>query len=661
MDESNRRIVILGKTGVGKSSLANTIFGEKLFQIGHTFNSGTRKCQAETKSVNGRSITLIDTPGLFDTDRSEEEMKPEIVRCITECAPGPHAFLIVLKVERFTEHEQAVVKKMCHYFNEEVFRYATVVFTQGDQLPEGQTIEDHVHKNKLVSDLVKKCGGRCLIIDNKYWNQNPNREYRSNQFQVEELLKTIDKMVMENNGSCYTSEMLQLVEEEIEQEEEKIRLLAGNMSEEEIREQAKARVFERLLIKLTGVGVGALLGAFFGVVVMVGVVLTVLRESSEPVELRGAIAKSAAVIGAEAFGAIGGAAAGGAAGVTGTSLLTFTGALAVAGAVKGESNRRIVILGKTGAGKSSLANTIFGKKMFKINHTFNSGTSECEAKTKSVNGRSITLIDTPGFFDTERSEEKLKTEIVRCITECAPGPHAFLIVLKVEKFTELEQAVINKINEYFSEEAFKYATVVFTQGDQLPEGQTIEDYVHQNKLVSDLVKKCGGRCLIIDNKYWNQNPNHEYRSNQLQVEELLKTIDKIIEANNGRCYTNQIVEAVEIEIEQEEENIRLLPGNMSEEEIREQAKGRVFEKLVRELADLLTWPIPPNLSCARKRNAGTSSRISTVLRRDMTGKQSDHKGYNSSNLITVSVLTALNFLLYFAYLAYTAQLVFVTV
>ncbi|XP_027143638.1 GTPase IMAP family member 7-like [Larimichthys crocea] len=253
-----------------------------------------------------------------------------------------------------------------------------------------------------------------------------------------------------------------------------------------------------------------------------------------------------------------------------------------------ESNRRIVILGKTGAGKSSLANTIFGKKMFKINHTFNSGTSECEAKTKSVNGRSITLIDTPGFFDTERSEEKLKTEIVRCITECAPGPHAFLIVLKVEKFTELEQAVINKINEYFSEEAFKYATVVFTQGDQLPEGQTIEDYVHQNKLVSDLVKKCGGRCLIIDNKYWNQNPNHEYRSNQLQVEELLKTIDKIIEANNGRCYTNQIVEAVEIEIEQEEENIRLLPGNMSEEEIREQAKGRVFEKLVRELAGILT-------------------------------------------------------------------------
>lgn len=36
------------------------------------------------------------------------------------------------------------------------------------------------------------------------------------------------------------------------------------------------------------------------------------------------------------------------------------------------------------------------------------------------------------------------------------------------------------------------------------------------------------------------------------------------------------------------------------------------------------------------------------------------RGYNSSNLITVTVLTALNFLLYLADLAYTARLVFVT-
>ncbi|XP_037614165.1 GTPase IMAP family member 7-like [Sebastes umbrosus] len=284
MDVSNTtRIVILGKTGSGKSSLANTIFGEKLFRIGHTLNSETRECRAETKSVNGRSITLIDTPGFFDTDKSEEELKPVMVKCITECAPGPHAFLIVLKVEKFTKQEQAVITELNQCFSEEVFKYATVVFTHGDQLDEGQTIEDFVHQNKLTSELVNKCGGRCHVVDNKYWKNNQQDEYRNNQFQVEQLLKTIDKTLEANEGRYYTNEMLQTVEKEIQQEEARIRQSSGHMSEKEIREQAKDRVSKDLLIKLAGITTGALSGALCGVGLMVVKVVTVLKKSlSEP-------------------------------------------------------------------------------------------------------------------------------------------------------------------------------------------------------------------------------------------------------------------------------------------------------------------------------------------------------------------------------------------
>ena len=217
----------MGKIGAGKSSLANTIFGDDVFKIYHSLESGTRECQSEAKSVSGRSITLIDTPGLFDTDRSEEELKPEIVRCITKCAPGPHAILIVLKVERFTKHEQEVINTIQEYFSEEAFKYATVVLTHGDKLREGETVKEFVCKVEPLDDLVKKCGGRCHVVDNKYWRDKPKHEYRSNQFQVEELLKTIDQMVKENNGGCYANEMLQAVEGEIEGEEECSKELAG--------------------------------------------------------------------------------------------------------------------------------------------------------------------------------------------------------------------------------------------------------------------------------------------------------------------------------------------------------------------------------------------------------------------------------------------------
>ncbi|CAJ1086073.1 GTPase IMAP family member 7-like [Xyrichtys novacula] len=264
MDENTRRIVVLGKTGAGKSSLANTIFGETAFKEDTTADSGTSECQAKTKSINGRCIMWIDTPGFFDTKRSEEAMKPAILKCITDCSPGPHAFLIVLKVEKFTEQERAVIEKLCQYFSEEALKYAIVLFSHGDQLSEGQKIEEFVEKCDNLRNLVEKCGGRCHVMDNKYWKKTLQDDYRNNQFQVAELLKTIDKMVEANKGGCYTNDMLQAVRRDIQQEQANIQQTSANKSPEEIMQKAKANVLSKQLLKFTGVTTGALLGAFLG-------------------------------------------------------------------------------------------------------------------------------------------------------------------------------------------------------------------------------------------------------------------------------------------------------------------------------------------------------------------------------------------------------------
>ncbi|KAM9820178.1 GTPase IMAP family member 8-like [Neosynchiropus ocellatus] len=160
-------IVLLGRSGTGKSASANTILkagGSKtttLFRSEPSSVPVTRQCEVKFTHF-GIPVRVVDTPDFFSNEL--RNMEQQIAQCREFCRSEPCTFLLVFQLGRFSENEAGLLDRFENTLGMRIRDRTIILLTHGEDL-EGPLGSYLVAYPPLLG-MVQQCQNRCHLFNN---------------------------------------------------------------------------------------------------------------------------------------------------------------------------------------------------------------------------------------------------------------------------------------------------------------------------------------------------------------------------------------------------------------------------------------------------------------------------------------------------------------
>uniref|UniRef100_H2LFF8 AIG1-type G domain-containing protein n=1 Tax=Oryzias latipes TaxID=8090 RepID=H2LFF8_ORYLA len=213
-DTSSLRLILLGRSGAGKSSVGNSILGQNVFRSeSDSFTAVTQKCEKRKISI---FVAVVDTSDWFNSEQTPEEVRAQISSCVALSTPGPHAFLLCVPLDQPAKTELQALEAMEKVFGPDaVTKHTIVLFTYADRLRDSGMIGNGGVEAYIANQrgdllkLVEKCRDRFQIME------RGQREKKS----VADLFTLVALTVKEAGGQYFCSPAFLEAENKVKQKQ----------------------------------------------------------------------------------------------------------------------------------------------------------------------------------------------------------------------------------------------------------------------------------------------------------------------------------------------------------------------------------------------------------------------------------------------------------